>query len=358
MKKFKLLPFILTSVVLIACGGDGDSQTPSTQPSTNYQGTYLGAAKVGDMAEFTVNGTKLSYKVEGSVFGSKTGSFDIKPLAIGASSNTHFWKSTDNNIHLFLAENLGFAYISNVDPNGKDSIVIGLREIGDINSIIGKEFIYIDITTFGVASCSVIIKNDKTYNYECSSGDRGDGCWKTDSSNKRLLAKDTINTINCSSWDGSGPDYYITAKSINAGRAGFILDHVDGTGVGIGLEKKIYDLNSEIPADSIQFETLDWTMDNNGNLVFCTTTVDIQKNQSGNWTYTWKSGEPCNYTAEGIIQENCYYDNNGTEYQRDGILCASDTTTGTKYNIMIDREGGYYIAIPANGNDIELGAIK
>ena len=362
MKKFTLLSSITSLSLLVACGGGGDSTTSNivTEPYKNFQGTYVGAAKGGDFATYTVNGTVVSYKLNGPIFGQKSGSFEIEPMVQGASSNTHFWKSKDGNVYMFLSRNLGLAYIPNASPNGDNAIVVGLREVGDISQIIGKTFVYVDITTNGVDGCEVAINSDNTFTFNCLSGSSGSGCWKLDQNNNRLLAT-TAQSTNCSIWDGSNPEYYVVAKPpTNNGRAGFILDHTDGSGIGIGLEKKQYNLDTVLQGGQVQFETLDWTVDPiTGNVVFCQATVTVYKDQNtGQWKYSWKSSAPCNFSGEGVLEQNCYYDSNNNSYAYNGVLCAYNQTLGNYYNVMVDIQEGYYIAVKSDGSDFEIGALK
>lgn len=346
-----LLSSIFLSVGLMAaCGGGGGGTTTQIEPSQDLQGTYTGAATKGDFATFTVSGTTLSYTLEGGIFGKKSGSINIEPLAEGAGPDTHFWKSEDGTAKIFLSGNIGLAYVSNIDGT-RDAIIIGLKDVENIANIIGKTFVYVDLRTNGVDVCEIKIygtSNDTsgTFDYTCLVGGSGTGCWNLDSQRNRLaVTTNLLDPNSCANWDGSNPTAYVVAKPGN-NRAGFIVDYTDGSGVGIGLEKKSY--STELDENkTYTFETLS----TNGEICPATVTVSFNRDISA-WRYTWSS-PGCNFESAGTlyIDQTC----NNTPY--DGIICAQNDR-GTQYYVMFDPIDGYYMAINTEGNYVEIGALK
>jgi len=357
-KKLYFVSTLIAAGIILSCGGGGGGSSSSSNsnntttaitPSRDYQGQYTGAARQGDFAIYSVNGTTLTYRITGPIFGNINGTLTIQPMGSNNPS-THFWKSSDNRVYLFLAKNLGLAYVENVNTtNGQTTnvLVAGLREVGNVKSIIGKTFVYADITTAGFDGCEVTINNNNTFSYECLSGEEGSGCWKIDNNTNSLLAKE-MDTTTCNSWDGSNPDYHIIAKATN-GRAAFVLDHADGSGIGIGLEKRPYNLDTDIGNRTAYFETFDIEDE-------CPAQVAVYKNSTtGQWEYSWSD---CEVQEHGILNQNCFYNAAGNRISYNGTLCAYNENEGSYWNVMLDLNGGYYIAITNDGNYIEIGALK
>ncbi len=355
LSKILLFSSIFLSLgLMIACGGGSSGTTPQTEPSQDLQGTYTGAATAGDFAIFTVSGTTLSYSLKGTIFGQIKNSIDIEPMFAGTGPHTHFWKSKNGNVEIFLSSNIGLAYVQNAKDT-QDAIVVGLKDISNINNIIGKTFVYVDLRTNGVDGCEIKINGtinntSGTFDYTCLSGLSGTGCWKLDSQSNILTAtvnppKDINGNPDCVNWDGSNPTEYVIAKPGN-NRAGFVVDHTDGSGVGIGLEKKAY--SAELDQNkTYTFEIIG--IDSSGNI--CPATVTISFDGSS-WKYEWKSTY-CNEITSGTLSLDKVCPN--TTYN--GVICATDNK-GNQYNVMFDPVDGYYIAISTDGTYIEIGALK
>lgn len=354
LKKFLFSSIFLSLSLIAACGGGSSGTTPQTEPSQNLQGTYTGAATAGDFAIFTVSGTTLSYSLKGAIFGQIKDSIDIEPMFAEAGPYTHFWKSTSGNVAIFLSGNIGLAYVQNAKDT-QDAIVVGLKDVSNINNIIGKTFVYVDLRTNGVDGCEIKINgtiNDTsgTFDYTCLSGHSGTGCWKLNSQSNILTAtvnppKDANGNPDCVNWDGSNPTEYVIAKPGN-NRAGFVVDHTDGSGVGIGLERKAY--STELNRDKVYtFETL--SIDSSGKICPAIVTISFD---GVDWKYEWKSTY-CNETARGTLS----LDNVCPNTTYNGVICATDNK-GNQYNVMFDPVDGYYIAISTDGTYIEIGALK
>jgi hypothetical protein len=374
MKKSNLISLIsgLAIAALFSCGGGGggggSTATISVQPSTDYQGTYTGAASAGDFAVYDVQGNRLSYQVKGPIFGQISGNLTLQPLAIDANSTTHFWKASVNgtNVYVFLSKNLGLAYIPDLetaDGSTVNATILGLRNATNIQNIIGKSFVYVDIrTNTGISydGCVVNINGNSTsevgnFTYECLNSGSGQGCWKLDLQNNRLIAVETTNTTDCTNQDYNNPDFYVVAKP-GSSRAGFILDHADGSGIGVGLEQKSYTTDLDTTKIYV-FETLDW--DDNDNPIEATVKV-YYNNTSGQWQYTWQSSQ---YNSSGKLYLDTYCDEYGNTNPMEGVICAYNENSGNYWDVMLDPVDGYYIAICVSGNcgvddNIEVGALK
>lgn len=363
------------SALLASCGGGGGgssegSSNQNVTPSASYTGTYTGAASVGDFATYTVNGNTISYQIKGYHFSNgKTGSFKIVPAFNNSNGNTHYWKSEDENVAVFLSENIGMAFVKD---NNSYFPVIGLREVSNIQSIIGKTFVYIDISNnYGLNGCEVTINNNNTFSLSCLNGTQTNGCWYIDTNNNKMIVTDDNAVVSngCSNWDGSisgnlANYYNIVAKPSSNGRAGFVVDHMDGTGIGIGIEKIAYnDLTQEVGTDTLEFETLGVYQTE-----ACYATVSVYNCTQNQCEYKWtphvcidlSRNEPNPSQEEtGTLERNCYYDNSGSKVSYDGVLCAQNSNGG-QYNVMFDKQSKMYIAIRTiQGNTaIEIGAVK
>jgi hypothetical protein len=370
VKKLGLLALTgFATTAIISCGGGGGSVSASVEPSKDYQGTYKGAASQGDFAIFRVNGTQLSYIVNGTVFNKDgeplTDNLTLKPLAVDAGPETHFWKGEKNGTvkaYIFLANNMGMAYVPNVQTSSGETVnatVVGLRNVTNATTIIGKTFVYADIDSKNeeVDGCEITINENGTISYECLNSCSGTGCWKQDpNDSSRLLATDEV--TDCANWDGSNPKYYIVAKP-GTSRAGFVLDKTDGSGIGIGLEKKSYTdiFNDNNKNKKLIFEGLDGDVK--------ATTVVYYNSTSGQWEYEGHSQDKYGtYTWHGILYPDRYCDAAGNTYSYPGVICAHLTYRNYPKedepdwcNVFFDTTDGYYIAVGAdNPQYLEIGA--
>ncbi len=258
---------------LAGCGGGSSTPTASGGSGT----TYSGAASVGDMAEFTVNGSMLSYNLSGAHFGSTSGSLAIQPV----NGTSGFYQATVNSqtIGLMLAGNFGIAIVPNVpdlmNPNTTvNAFVTGLKNATSNEADVkGKTFLY---ATYRAAPAAYVLKlnNDNSFvaqpvldyltdlnNAGSLNGDPGTtnavmGCWGASSNGNYLnavLASDpnvsaALSGVGggCGQFDftttydsnpaSTSPAYYRFMIKPGSNRAGLIVDMADGSGFGLGLE--------------------------------------------------------------------------------------------------------------------------
>ena len=255
---------------LAGCGGGGSDPDSSESGGT----TYSGAASVGDMAEFTVNGSTLSYNLSGAHFGSTSGSLAIQPV----NGTSGFYQSSvgSQTIGMMLAGNFGIAIVPNVpdlmNPNTTvNAFVTGLKNATSNEAdVLGKTFLYV---TYQTAPAAYVLKlnTDNSFiaqpvpdyltdlnNAGTLNGDPGTtnvmtGCWRA-SSNGNYLNAVTSNDTNiasavsgnsCGQFDfvtagydpsSTSSDYYRFMIKPGTNRAGLVVDMADGSGFGLGLE--------------------------------------------------------------------------------------------------------------------------
>jgi hypothetical protein len=256
---------------------------------------------------------------------------------------------------------MGMAYVPNVETgSGKtvNATVVGLRNVTNATTIIGTTFAYVDIDSENdeVDACEITINENGTITYECQNSGNGTGCWKQDpNDSSRLLATDD----DCSNWDGSDPKFYIVAKPGDS-RAVFVLDKVDGKGIGIGLEEKSYTdiFNDNNKNKKLIFESLDED-------VKATATV-YYNSTSGQWEYEGHSQDKYGtYTWHGILYPDRYCDAAGNTYSYPGVICAHEDYEKDcyyqggceEYNpnhwwvAFYDIKDGYSIAVRVDNNN-------
>jgi hypothetical protein len=331
---------VVSSLAIVACGG-GESD-PTRQ--------FSGAASVGDFASFTVNGQTLSYQVDGAVFGSQSGTVNLQPM-FGTSLNTHFWDIQPGNGALFLGSNIAMAYFPSI--NSQSAVVVGLEQSGNLTSVVGKTFIYVDLPQNGPAvGCEVTINSDQTAVYNCLDGSSGTLCWQTDTANNRLKIGSTGN--NCSTWSGSNPTYYLIARPAANARASFVLDHVDGSGIGVGTERRTYyDTDFSSPTT---YEFLRITSSG-----ACRYEVLVEDDSDPNNSLVNYSYDDTNMTggcndgyATGRLELNTYSDGSGSIVAYNGAIA---TVTGG-LNIFLEPNGGYAIVLDPVTGSFDIGAVR
>jgi hypothetical protein len=329
-------------------GGGGGETTPPPSAPMSYEGSYEGAVSAGDFALINIKGNTLTYKIEGPVFGNLTGSKTLVPLTTDA--NEHFWKSSDDSWYAFLSGNVGFFVVPEVKTvNGETepAIIVGLKDLGP-NDLIdyGESFVYASVRTDSLDLCEITVNADNTADVNCLlSNVNGTVCWKLDNQNNRVLISDG-NVTDCANWDGkTNLMGYVYVKKPGH-RDMFVFDYADGKGIGVGAEKT----EVSLPTD-VEYETLDYCDDG-----VVPATVHIYYNStSGQTEYTWTS--EC-WSGRGVLEANCFYDSEGNKYNATGWYCAHNLDSGNYWNIIVDVDDGYYIAVSADGEYLEIGGAK
>ena len=365
MKRLSLYIIIVISYLLTGCGGNNN--TNPTSSNKDYSGTYKGAATVGDLGSFNFSTSSpytnatLSYTITGSVYTSASAS-NVILTPLGGSSDGHFWENS-NGIDIFVASNIGIANDPNLSPPAK---IVALRNPDDANTIMPsagaiKKFIYIDHNRNSNTQkgCVVKFKGDKSLEYSCSDTTSGNGCWAYDpNDNKKVLA--SISTSSCTySNIVSNLDFNIMLKS-GIKRDALIVDHVDGSGIGVGVEKKAITTtnnnpNGDLdPSKTYEFKILQH--DNLGNACIETATLSYNTNQ---WVYNATRAAPCSGSSSGIVELNRYYDSSGILLSTNGAVAIhnSANSINSYKNLLFDIENGYFIAIKYDGSGFRVGAL-
>lgn len=269
--KFHLkLSVIGMALALSACSDGGNTGAGST---------YTGAATVGDMAEFTVNGSTLNYSLQGAHFGNTTGSMTIDQV----SGTTNFYYADVNNttIGMMLANNFGIALVPDVPdllspPNTVNTFVPALMNASNNEAdVMGKAFLYV---TYQSGPDAYVLKlyGDNHFAAQrvrdyladlAAAGNAGlnsepgttnliTGCWRASNSGNYLNAvtagsdaniSSAVNSSTCSQFDFVAAGYDTNPASTASGyyrfmvkpgvnRTGLIVDMADGSGFGIGLQ--------------------------------------------------------------------------------------------------------------------------
>jgi hypothetical protein len=329
MRASKVFLLVCGAVWLTGCGNNNDGNTPEPQSTT-----YQGAATVGDYANFSVSGNTVTYSSTGTVFGSQNGTMNISQI------HGPFYEDSGSNTHLFLSDNIGIAKV----PMGSSSgYIVGLQQpsAASASLIAGKTYLYIHINSNGVPTGHKIdINANGTYSADSISGSTETGCWKVWNS-LFLVAKASTN--DCSSVTDTSADYRIVIKP-GTNRNGIVVDYVNGSGFGIGLEQKALvaaDVASGV-YKSYYYNTA------NGSEGFGETTLT-------NGNFVWKdcdtSSGICTQTTSGTLAINQLCD--GTPVQ--GVACATDAN-GDTFNVMLSPDDGYYFAIGDGNYHVELGS--
>jgi hypothetical protein len=328
-------------------GGGGSSNPPPSQPK--YQGTYQGAAAAGDLAVFTVNGTKLYYHVFGSVFGDKEGTLDLEPWASGGG---FFWMNDKEGVYLGVFKNVGVAYVDDLDAT-----VVGVKEPSDP-------------AQFNFTKTYAFIK---VYKDEDGSWQREGGTLSFDTANQ-TAAVDYLNGTT------ETYDYQInaTAKSIDLidpttnstvahimhkltdkGTELIVVDFAGGKGFALGREMTNINLSTDQKAtvyyygESLTYEGDTWW--GKASIYY--------DNNLNNWVADWEGG----YTWDGkvypdkgksIVHFNtfCQYNDTSEEYD---FISAPGVTCGCYYDEQTGQEDRRYcangIVDPENQVFIDMG---
>ena len=311
--------FTAGGMMLAGCGGGGGGSVSSSSSSgsSTSEGTYTGAASQGDLAIFSFDGKNLTYEVSGPVFGDKKGTMTLEKVA----SDSPVYKNPEGDVYMFFAGNLGIAEID--FDNNQVAYVVGLKDVKapDMQELNGKDLLYFEALNDGTTS----IKELKL----------GNGTWELYDLNGNEISNGTLEI----------QDNYLVAKEGNdtvarviiepGNRLAFVVDYADGSGFGIGLERK------ELTTEDVVGTYLNHYYDDNDDIE-CVGKVTIQESENGTITYnydeTWCSdGQP--EDDKGVILLNQLCD--GTPF--DGIVCVKSDITGEEEEAFIDSQDGYYI---------------
>ena len=336
MKLKMTLATVTAAVLMTGCGGGNDSAPGNGDNTvTPPQGNFVGAAAVGDFAKFSIAGNTLSYTLSGVVLGEEKGHLSIENV-FGP-----VWKDVKSDLHLFLSGNLGIAKI----PTGSGSIhVVGLQQSEDVEAskIAGKTYLYAYVPNSGsVEGHSITIDSNNTYSAASVAGATEKGCWKVMDSD-HLVAK--ANAIDCNTVTDISADYRIALKP-GTSRTGIVVDYVDGSGFGIGVEQKA------LTASDVATGTFNSYYYQPGEDGFSKVTLT---NGNYEWSTCDEETGKCTPYTKGTIALNQLC--NGTAI--DGVACATDANSGYMYDLFVDPEDGYYISIGNNERSVEIGSNK
>ena len=318
----------LTGALALALAGCGGSDSKKEPPQAKYEG----AASAGDYAKLSVSGTTLSYNLTGANFGPASGTASLSSLF------GNFWRSTSPAFDALLTDNLAVAKV----PAGSGSAyVVGLQTEAppDPNSIANKHYLYIEVKNDNTTSgWDVHIQDNagvKTFTATSIGGSSVSGCWKP--LGNHLVAKSNLN--DCSGVTDATADYRFVIKP-GASRNGIVVDYVDGSGFGIGLEQVALTSNDLTG-------TYDAYYQESGGDGFSRVTVN------GN-SFSWAqcpagSCQAPSVTGTIVLNQLC----SGQAY--DGVACATDSN-GDSYNLLIDPDDNYYFAFGYSRNYLEVGS--
>ncbi len=316
-------------IALIGCGGGNN---------TTVQAKYEGAATVGDYAHISVQypsgnnpaTATLDYNVSGYHFNG-SGSASLNRL-FGS-----FWRSTTSpTFGMLLTDNLA---VAKVPISGGYAYVVGLQTETppDPNLIAGKHYLSIEINNDNTTNgWDILFNTDGTFSASRLGGGGASGCWKV--LGNHLVAKAGLS--DCSAIDDTSADLRYVIKT-GTTRNSIIVDKVDGTGFGIGLEQKTL-----VPGDlSGTFYSYYQTPSADG-------FDKVVVNGNGFSWYNCPNGAcQTNAYITGTIAINQLCD--GTPY--DGVACATDSN-GDTYHLLIDADDHYYFAVGFSRDYLEVGS--
>ena len=343
---------------------------------------YNGAAKVGDFAKYTFSRTnmKLTYEVSGAHFSQQngepsTGSLDVHSInGINAFYYAIEANNPNNPIGMMLTKNMGMGV---VPTNGSQpALVLALQNSNvDASQLAGKTFTYIDVTNNNGTSVKpfiVTFSSDGSFSVkDLLTNTSNSGCWRV-SNDQSFIEAEIVSVESCATYNGYGTQgtnptdattdshYFKTiikpARTQN-GRAGFIVDHVDGSGVGIGLEKK----SISAPSSEVRMDVFSGSISTN----ITEQSLNFLWNFSFNGTTGTKKqyscsisnlSPSCTLTSAGegftiVYNQVCNPNGSGTISGEDyvGLSCLT-LNSGEQYNVFIDTEDRYFIAVGEDGS--------
>jgi hypothetical protein len=295
---------------------------------------FTGSASAGDFATFSFdkNSKKLNFKINGSVFGSKSGNIDLEDIY-----GHVFFKDKNGDNFYFFSGSLGVAVIPNAN-NNTDAYIVGLQmpdknlTSDDIALIANKKFNYIEFSSDDDVSFEVIEIN--------ATDGATSGSWRS------LVEQDSHGT-----WEVEGNHLAVKDPNgekvanviIRAGesRAGIVVDLVGGAGFGVGVEAK--------PLEANELSGRFYYQDSSSNSdVMCYGYVDVN-GESFSYHDRWCSDNDTN-SGNGSLELNPTV--NGVTLN--GVARVS----GTNEYVFMDPDDGYYIAIDMDEGDLSIGSNK
>lgn len=262
-----------------------------------------------------------------------------------------------NFVKIAKSTNLGIAV---VPVNNATTMIMGLQVAqNDINesAIWNKTYIYAEMGEEDNGSRYVdgyIMEVDQNHSVSLldTDGNTDYGCWKTVENHLVAKMDPSFCQNNYADLNNSNADVRVVIRPpVASGRAGMIVDLVDGSGVGIGLEQRpiqIQDMNGTFDAYSYKFDGSDEAflkiqVTNDGSTAsYVATPYDC-------------STTPCsldnNHQQLGHIAINKLCDgtsyDNGTDLS--GVMCAENAGMG-----FIDVDEGYFMI--SNDNEMIFGS--
>ena len=318
--------------LMVSCGGGGGGNSSSGGSSST---TYLGSVGPGDFARVTISGNTLTYEISGSVLGNKSGTLQMEAYP-GKKS---FYKLLDDNRNkvadVFLSGNMVFAGV-NID--GNYYALVGLKKVENglkKSDVIGT-YNYVHVKNPGptLEYYRLQVYDNGTYSAEniLNPSVSETGCWKLAGTGDYLLAKageSDCNNVN--NWD-----YKIVVRP--GTRKAIVVDYVDGSGFGIGLESyNMTSVSENMTTCTVEYYWWNTNRDEDG---------------WGNATYNRSNGtinlEEYDFdgTPEGTISGTVRLDKiyNGTDFIPHQGMAFLSTQNGNG-TIFFDPDEGYFIDI-------------
>lgn len=379
MKLKTLAAFTMISM-LTACGGgsggssEGDSENEQQEVTTT---SYLGAASAGDFAEFSMDSDgQLTYSLSGFHFDGATGTIDTTNMAGG------FYTATvdGDTLGLFMTSNLGLAVLP--DESGKTPFISGLANSSAVTSeVAGKDYLFVGWKDDDELAQVITVNSDGSLSVkqieDVVTEENGGpvatsivGCWAKSPNGEYINAlidghPDYVDVTSCSSVDETDTNDGYARVVIKPGdsRAGFIIDYADGSGFGIGLERKeLEETPSDIPYDIFSMNFADVAFDLNNFQRFVVESDETADDTGSVTEYEYNcTTDGCTLTTEVSETFTVHYnqicaEDHGVDGAADpdrlpfdGMVCVisegvGSLPTGSMFNALVDIEDGYFIA--------------
>jgi hypothetical protein len=316
--------------------------------------SYSGAAAPGDFARLQIRDDNLSFELNGTHFGSVSGSITLSPAVPG---DIFFFGTLENGqiVQIAKAHNLGIAIVP-VDDQGGMTLVSGLAVTGEVDEqkLTGgnyKSYIFADITPNGVEGSVLTLVADHRFRGDTADGSVYYGCWKAmgDHIVAKERAANSFDELDCSDTsdlNDTSAQYRVVVKP-GESRAGIVVDHVDGSGFGIGLEQKAlspsevngtYEMFAWYNDDTTQLFRADVGADENGSLGYKLTPYECDNNGC-----VLSTDENRTILGEIAINKLC----DGSDFN--GTICVTDPASGTQGIGFIDPVDGYFMVVDPDG---------
>ena len=320
------------TVTVISCGGGGGgSSSGSSNTSPAYEGTYSGAASAGDLATFTVNGTKLTYHVWGSVFGNITGTLTLVPWAAG---NGFFWKNDTEGVYLAVFKNVG---VAGIDTENGTATVVGLHEPSNVTDFdFNRTFIFTMVYKENNGTQEVWYQDSGLLKFNATDK-TASLTYLTDNTtvSYNYTVNSTTNTIDL--LNGTDVVAHIIYKQADTGSEFLVIDLAGGKGFGIAR-----DTTPLQPDETKTYKVYYYGEDPNENDTWWGNGTVYYDSGLGKWISIWQDNGEYNgtpYTEKGasVIHFNtvCVYNATTGEYD---LIPFNGTACGCAYNVTTDQE--------------------